>query len=39
MTSVLYLDANAPKDGTAITMFNAGVITDVASNPARPRSI
>jgi tripartite-type tricarboxylate transporter receptor subunit TctC len=33
LTSVLYLDANAPKDGTAITMFNAGVITDAASKP------
>jgi tripartite-type tricarboxylate transporter receptor subunit TctC len=37
MTSVLFLDANAPKDGTAITLFNAGVITDVASNPDKAR--
>ncbi|MPZ39783.1 MAG: hypothetical protein GEU95_17335 [Rhizobiales bacterium] len=37
MTSVLHLDANAPKDGTVITLFNAGVITDVASNPANAR--
>jgi tripartite-type tricarboxylate transporter receptor subunit TctC len=37
MTSVLYLDANAPKDGTVITLFNAGVITDVATNPAKAK--
>ena len=37
MTSVLYLDANAPKDGTVITLFNAGVITDVVSNPAQAK--
>jgi tripartite-type tricarboxylate transporter receptor subunit TctC len=37
MTSVLYLDANAPKDGTVIALFNAGVITDVASNPAKAK--
>jgi tripartite-type tricarboxylate transporter receptor subunit TctC len=37
ITSVLFLDANAPKDGTVITLFNAGVITDVASNPAQAK--
>ncbi len=36
-TSVLHLDANAPKDGTVVTLFNAGVITDVASNPAKAK--
>src|SRR5262249_27129142 len=25
LTSVMFLDANAPKDGTVITLFNAGV--------------
>ena len=33
-TSVLYLDGAAPKDGTAITLFNAGIITDTVTNPA-----
>jgi tripartite-type tricarboxylate transporter receptor subunit TctC len=28
LTSVLYLDATAPKDGTVITTFNSGVLTD-----------
>jgi tripartite-type tricarboxylate transporter receptor subunit TctC len=37
MTSVLYLDASAPKDGTVITLFNAGVITDVATNPEKAK--
>lgn len=37
VTSVLYLDANAPKDGTVITLFNAGVTTEVASNPAQAK--
>jgi tripartite-type tricarboxylate transporter receptor subunit TctC len=37
MTSVLFLDANAPKDGTTITIFNAGIITEAASNPAQAR--
>jgi tripartite-type tricarboxylate transporter receptor subunit TctC len=37
MTSVLYLDANAPKDGTVITLYNAGVTTEVASNPAQAK--
>ncbi len=34
LTSVLYLDGAAPKDGTAITLFNAGIITDTITNPA-----
>src|SRR5690349_9611147 len=37
MTSVLYLDANAPKDGTVMTLFNAGVTTEVATNPAQAK--
>ena len=37
LTSVLHLDANAPKDGTVVTIFNAGVITDVVSNPEKAR--
>lgn len=37
VTSVLTLDANAPKDGTAISLFNAGVITDVATNPGKAK--
>ena len=28
LTAVLYLDATAPKDGTVITTFNAGLIND-----------
>jgi len=37
MTSVLHLDAGAPRDGTAIALFNAGIITDVASNPTNSK--
>jgi tripartite-type tricarboxylate transporter receptor subunit TctC len=37
MTSVLYLDANAPKDGTVVTLFNAGVTTEVATNPGQAK--
>ncbi len=37
MNSVMFLDASAPKDGTVISLFNAGVITDVASNPDKAR--
>jgi len=37
MTSVLHLDAGAPRDGTAIALFNAGIITDVASNPGNAK--
>jgi tripartite-type tricarboxylate transporter receptor subunit TctC len=36
-TSVMHLDANAPKDGTVITLFNAGVITEVASSPEKAK--
>ena len=36
-TSVAYLDANAPKDGTVITLFNPGIITDAATNPAQAK--
>ena len=28
LTSVLYLDTSAPKDGTVVTTFNSGVLTD-----------
>jgi tripartite-type tricarboxylate transporter receptor subunit TctC len=34
LTSVKYLDASAPKDGTVITLFNAGVITEALTNIA-----
>ena len=37
LTSVLFLNASAPKDGTVISLFNAGVITDMASNPAKAK--
>lgn len=37
LNSVLYLNSSAPKDGTVITLFNPGVITDMASNPAQAR--
>jgi tripartite-type tricarboxylate transporter receptor subunit TctC len=37
MTSVLHLDAGAPRDGTAVALFNAGIITDVASNPGNAK--
>jgi tripartite-type tricarboxylate transporter receptor subunit TctC len=37
LTSVLWLDSNAPKDGTAITLFNAGVITDTVTNPGNAK--
>lgn len=35
LTAVLYLDVSAPKDGTAITTFNAGLITESVTNPAQ----
>ena len=35
LTSVRYLDASAAKDGTIITAFNPGVITDSFTNPER----
>ena len=37
LTAVLHLDANAPKDGTVVSLFNAGAITDMASDPARAK--
>jgi tripartite-type tricarboxylate transporter receptor subunit TctC len=37
MTAVVHLDANAPKDGTVISLFNAGAITDMASNPEKAK--
>ncbi|HTK13212.1 MAG TPA: hypothetical protein VL402_05370 [Xanthobacteraceae bacterium] len=37
LTSVKYLDANAPKDGTVITLFNAGVITEALTNIAKAK--
>ena len=37
LTAVLFLDASAPKDGTVITLFNAGAITDMASNPDKAK--
>lgn len=37
MTAVIHLDANAPKDGTVISLFNAGAITDMASNPEKAK--
>lgn len=35
LTAVRYLDANAPKDGTAITAFNPGVITEGLLDPEK----
>jgi tripartite-type tricarboxylate transporter receptor subunit TctC len=35
LTSVRHLDVNAAKDGTVITAFNPGVITDGALNPEK----
>src|SRR3979490_3368799 len=33
LTSVRYLDVNAPKDGTAMTVFNAGLVTHSIFQP------
>src|SRR5437870_2819315 len=33
LASVLHLDAGAPKDGTVITTFNSGVLTNSFANP------
>src|SRR5689334_9735046 len=33
MTSVRYLDANAPKDGTVITAFDPGLILETIAQP------
>ncbi len=35
LTSVRYLDATAPKDGTVMTAFNAGLVTQSVVQPAR----
>lgn len=35
LTAVRYLDGNAPKDGTVITAFNAGLITESQSEPQK----
>jgi tripartite-type tricarboxylate transporter receptor subunit TctC len=37
VTSVRYLDLTAPKDGTAMTIFNAGLVTQSIVDPARVR--
>lgn len=37
LTSVLYLDATAPKDGTVLTIFNPGVMTESIINPAEAK--
>ena len=37
LTAVLYLDNAAPKDGTIITTFNPGIITDAITDPARAK--
>ncbi len=33
LTSVRYLDVNAPKDGTAMTVFNSGLVTQSVFQP------
>jgi tripartite-type tricarboxylate transporter receptor subunit TctC len=33
LTAVRYLDANAPKDGTVVTMFDPGLITESFASP------
>lgn len=35
LTSVRYLDTTAPKDGTVITHFNPGLITESLTNPGK----
>lgn len=37
LTSVLYLDANAPKDGTVITTFNSGVLTKAFTSAGKSK--
>ena len=37
LASVLHLDASAPKDGTVITTFNAGVLTNAFANPEQAK--
>ena len=38
MTSVRYLDATAPKDGTVVTVFNPGLITQSIVTPEKVTS-
>ena len=35
LTSVRYLDVNAPKDGTAMTVFNSGLVTQSIFQPEK----
>lgn len=37
LTSVLYLDNLAARDGTYMTIFNAGLLTEAITNPAEAR--
>lgn len=37
LTSVLFLDASAPKDGTVITTFNSGVLTDAFTSQEKAK--
>lgn len=37
MTSVRYLDATAPKDGTVITTFDPGLILESLGEPSKPQ--
>jgi len=37
LTSVLFLDASAPKDGTVVTTFNSGVLTDAFTSQDKAR--
>jgi len=37
MTSVRYLDATAPKDGTVITTFDPGLILESLGDPSKPQ--
>lgn len=37
LTSVLHLDNGAPRDGTYMTIFNAGILTEAITNPAEAK--
>lgn len=37
LTSVLYLDNAAARDGTYMTIFNAGILTEAITNPAETK--
>jgi tripartite-type tricarboxylate transporter receptor subunit TctC len=37
LTAVLHLDAGAPKDGTVMTIFNPGVLTEAVTNPGKAK--